>query len=80
MGDFDGLDPGRIDAFISGGFALVEQFFYDHEEPFTHEAWHGRMRTCNGVGSGGMTDDQVKIFDCEVADLLLRKRFPVNRC
>lgn len=70
MGDFDGLYPWRIDALIKGGFDFVEQFCFDYDQPFTHETWRGRIRTCNGVGSGGMTHQQVNIFDNELAQML----------
>ena len=33
------------------------------------------MRTCNGVGSGVMTDEQVAAFDAALAQLL-RREFP----
>lgn len=75
MADFDGLYPWRVDALISGGFQFVEQFCYDHHQPFTHEAWRGRIRTCNGVGSGGMSESQVQKFDTALADLL-HSEFP----
>jgi SAM-dependent methyltransferase len=70
MADFDGLYPQRIDALIGGGFQFVEQFCYDHYQPFTHEAWRGRIRTCNGVGSGSMKESQVQQFDAALAELL----------
>ena len=75
MADFDGLYPWRIDALIAGGFQLVEQFCYDHHQPFTHESWRGRIRTCNGVGSGGMNESQVQDFDNALAELL-HSEFP----
>ena len=70
MADFDGLYPQRIDALIGGGFQFVEQFCYDHDQPFTHEAWRGRIRTCNGVGSGSMSESDVQQFDAALAELL----------
>ncbi|MHC4948374.1 MAG: class I SAM-dependent methyltransferase [Planctomycetota bacterium] len=71
----DGLYPGQVRDLETNGFTLVEQFCYDHAQPFTHEGWRGRMRTCNGVGSGGLTDEAVERFDADLADLL-RRRFP----
>jgi SAM-dependent methyltransferase len=65
-----GIYPEQIDALINGGFTLVEQFCYEHEQPFTHRGWRGRVRTCNGVGSGPLTPDQVRAFDEELAALL----------
>ncbi len=75
MADFDGLYPQRIDALIRGGFQFVEQCCYDNHQPFTHEAWRGRIRTCNGVGSGSMSESQVEQFDAALAELL-RNEFP----
>ena len=75
MADFDGLYPHRIDALIRGGFQFVEQCCFDHHQPFTHEAWRGRIRTCNGVGSGSMSESQVQQFDTALAELL-RNEFP----
>ena len=70
-----GLYPERIDQLIGGGFEFVEQVCYDHLQDFTHESWRGRIRTCNGVGSGGMTAEQVEEFDAALADLL-RTEYP----
>jgi SAM-dependent methyltransferase len=75
MAGWDGIYAGQIEGLQQEGFGLVEQFCYDHLQPFTHEAWRGRIRTCNGVGSGVMTDEQVAAFDAELADLLQRE-FP----
>lgn len=73
MSGFDGLYPWRVDAIIGGGFEFIEQFCYDHMHPFTHEMWRGRMRTCNGVGSGGMSADDVDRFDADLATLLAER-------
>jgi len=44
----------------------------NHNQPFTHAGWRGRIRTCNGVGSGHFTDDQVAAFDRKLAAILAR--------
>jgi SAM-dependent methyltransferase len=75
MAGWDGVYPKHIDGLQQQGLRLVEQFCYDHLQPFTHEAWRGRMRTCNGVGSGVMTDEQVTVFDAALAEML-RREFP----
>ncbi len=75
MADSSGLCPGHIDELVFGGFELVEQFCYDHDRVFTHAGWRGRMRTCNGVGSGSLSDDEVEAFARALAELL-RQRFP----
>ncbi len=71
----NGLYPEQIEQATAAGYALIEQTCFDHDQPFTHEAWRGRMRTCNGVGSGGMTDDVVRVFDREL-EIMLRTNFP----
>lgn len=75
--DFDGLYPQRIDALAVGGLEFVEQFCYDYDQVMTHDEWRGRIRTCNGVGSGRMTDAEVDAFDRGLADLLARE-FPAE--
>ena len=56
------------------GFVDVEQFSYEHVQAFTHEAWRGRMRTCNGVGAS-LAADKVAAFDVDLAEMLARE-FP----
>lgn len=73
MAGWPGVFPEQIDEVIHGGFELVEQFCYDHPEEFSHERWRGRMRTCNGVGSGGLEPHEVERFDDALARLLDRK-------
>jgi SAM-dependent methyltransferase len=73
MGGSTGMYPGRVDELIRGGFSLVEQFCYDHDEEFSHERWRGRMRTCNGVGSGGLPPHEVERFDEALRELLSSK-------
>ena len=75
MAGWWGLYPKQIDALQEGGLELIEQFCFDYDQQFTHPSWRGRVRTCNGVGSGVMTEQQVAVFDAELADLL-RRRFP----
>ena len=70
MAGWDGIYPRHIETMPRHGLELVEQFCYDHDQLFTHESWRGRMRTCNGVGSGGMTDEQVAAFDRALAGIL----------
>jgi ubiquinone/menaquinone biosynthesis C-methylase UbiE len=75
MAGWDGLYSKHVDGLQQQGLRLVEQFCYDHDQPFTHESWRGRMRTCNGVGSGTMSDEQVNAFDAALGELL-RREFP----
>jgi SAM-dependent methyltransferase len=73
MAGWTGLFPERIEEVIRGGFRLVEQFCYHHDEEFSHARWRGRMRTCNGVGSGGLPPSEVQRFDEALARLLNEK-------
>jgi SAM-dependent methyltransferase len=73
MAGSTGMFPERIDELIHGGFKLVEQFCYHHDEEFSHARWRGRMRTCNGVGSGSLSRSDVLRFDDALGRLLNRK-------
>ena len=74
MAGHTGVRGHHIDLFgLAPGFSFTEQFCYDHDEPFTYEGWLGRMRTCNGVGSGILNDRQVAEFNAQLAALLKRK-------
>lgn len=75
MAGSTGMFPEHIDEVIRGGFGLVEAFCYDHDEPFSHARWRGRMRTCNGVGSGGLSPARVEHFD-DALGRLLSERYP----
>lgn len=69
-----GVHPEQVRALDEGGFAQVESFSYTVDVPFSHEAWRGRVRTCNGVGSA-LSPEQVERFDAELG-ALLAEAFP----
>ncbi len=76
LAGFNGLYPWLIDLVSANpAIRLREQFCFDHAQAMTHAGWRGRLRTCNGVGSGGMDDATVEKFDAEVA-ALLGQRYP----
>jgi SAM-dependent methyltransferase len=75
MAGWTGIFSERIDELIRGGFRLVEQFCYHHDEEFSHARWRGRMRTCSGVGSGNLSPSEVLRFDETLSDLL-RSKYP----
>ncbi len=56
------------------GFIGMETFSFDVAIPYSHEAWRGRMRSCNGVGAS-LPEPVVADFDAALARLLAR-RFP----
>jgi SAM-dependent methyltransferase len=66
-----GIHPEHVRALDHGGFTDVESFSYMVDVPFSHEAWRGRIRTCNGVGSA-LTAQQVEQFDADLAEMLSR--------
>jgi len=75
MARWTGVFPDLAAKVGRGGFRVVDEFCYEHPEPFTHERWRGRIRTCNGVGSGGLTPDDVLRFDEEL-QRLMSERYP----
>jgi SAM-dependent methyltransferase len=76
LAGFNGMFPWLVDTVSANPtIRLREQFCYDHEREMTHAGWRARMRTCNGVGSGGMDAATVERFDTELA-ALLAERYP----
>jgi SAM-dependent methyltransferase len=75
MAGWSGLFPRWIEDVIEGGLTFVEQFCRDYDAVYTHEDWRGRIRTCNGVGSGGLSPEGVAAFD-EAHARMLRERYP----
>jgi SAM-dependent methyltransferase len=74
MGGGNGFHDGWARDATRAGFRHVETFSYDHDQPYTHEAWRGRIRASAGVG-GTLSPAGVAKFDTDLADLL-RTRFP----
>jgi SAM-dependent methyltransferase len=64
-----GVHPEQMQALDAAGFADVVSFSYTVDVLFTPDAWRGRIRTCNGVGSV-LTTDQVERFDADLAGML----------
>jgi len=73
MAGWTGLFPEWIDEAVRTGLELVEQFCWDYDEPYSQADWRGRVRTCNGVGSGGLPPERVPEFDEALSALLARK-------
>ena len=69
-----GVHPEQVEALDQGGFREVESFSFTVDISFTHTAWRGRMRTCNGVGSA-LDSEQLQAFDSDLATLLTEE-FP----
>ena len=69
-----GFFPSQVSALDRSRLDQVESFSYVEDIPFTHEAWRGRIRTCNGVGAA-LPPSAVERFDHELASLL-ESEFP----
>jgi SAM-dependent methyltransferase len=69
-----GVHPEQVQALDEAGFDDVVSFSYTVDVLFTHEAWRGRIRTCNGVGST-LDADEVEQFDTALAEMLANE-FP----
>lgn len=64
-----GLHYEQVQALDRAGIFRVESLSYVERVPFSHEAWRGRIRTCNGVGAA-LPPDRVAAFDRELAAML----------
>jgi SAM-dependent methyltransferase len=71
FGGLDGMTPVAVRDLRAAGFRSIESFSVDFEIPYSHEGWRGRMRASAGV-SGSLAPEQVKAFDEELADMLVR--------
>lgn len=61
--------PIRIPDIAYEYFELEDHEEYDLMVPFTKEAWHGRMRTCRGVGAS-LSEEELARWDKEHRQLL----------
>jgi len=71
-----GMYPAWLADVSRAGFAGIETFTFDLCVYYSHEAWRGRIRACNGVGAS-LSPDQVRRFDAELK-ALLEERFPAD--
>jgi SAM-dependent methyltransferase len=58
------------------GFTGLETFSFDVDIPYSHEAWRGRMRSCNAIGAS-LPEPAVGDFDVALARLLAES-FPTE--
>lgn len=65
----NGFHPEFVDDLDRGGVFRTETFSYVVPVPFSHEAWRGRARACNGVGAS-LQADQVDAFDRDLKAML----------
>jgi SAM-dependent methyltransferase len=76
MAGSTGIYPAWTQDAGRAGFVRLETFSFDHTIGFTHEAWRGRMRTCNAIGPS-LQPQQIADFDQALAQLLC-ERFPAE--
>ncbi|MDP6953200.1 MAG: class I SAM-dependent methyltransferase [Alphaproteobacteria bacterium] len=70
----DGFYPRWLRGLARGGYTGLETFSDDVDQPYSHEAWRGRVRASAGIGAS-LSLEQVARFDAEHA-AMLRQRFP----
>ena len=63
------VHPIRIPAVYNEQFTLVHHEEYLLNVPFTRETWHGRMRTCRGIGAS-LTKEEIARWEAEHRKLL----------
>lgn len=76
MAGSTGIYPAWTADAAKAGLEAIETFSFDLAVPFSHEAWRGRMRSCNGVGAS-LGPELVAEFDRRLARLLA-ERFPAD--
>lgn len=69
-----GFHSGRATGAAIAGYRDLESFTYDLPQPYTHQAWRGRIRASAGVG-GSLPEERVQAFDTALA-AELSSRFP----
>lgn len=69
MAGISGIFESHVRDLDRAGFDSVESVSWDEPVSFSHEAWRGRIRACNGVGAV-LDKPAVERFDSELAQLL----------
>lgn len=69
-----GVHPQWLADLRGSGFRDIETFSFDVEQPYSHEAWRGRIRASAGV-KASLSEEKVRAFDAELA-ACLKSRFP----
>ena len=74
MGGGTGIYPEWLTDLATANFANLETFSFDVCQPYSPEAWRGRIRASAGV-KASLEDAAITRFDAELAELL-RTSFP----
>jgi len=54
----------------NGLFELENSFLYDIPATFTRESWHGRMKTCRGIGASSLSSEEIAQWEKEHTEYL----------
>ncbi len=76
MGGGTGLYPQWLLDLAAGGFGGLETFSFDVAQPYTPEAWRGRIRASAGV-QASLDEAAIEQFDRALVEILAT-RFPDN--
>ena len=68
--------PITIPEVVYDHFEMEDHEEYDLKVPFTRETWHGRMKTCRGVGAS-LTGEELSRWDAEHRAMLGRLAPPL---
>jgi len=71
LGGGDGLHPQAAQDLAAAGFQMVDHLVEEVPQPFTPEAWRGRIRASVGIAAS-LDEAGVHAFDGELASLLAR--------
>ncbi len=63
------IKPISIPESYNKYFDVVYHEEYKLDIPFTRETWHGRMKSCRGIGAS-LTDDEIAVWEKEHIELL----------
>ncbi len=74
LGRGTGLYPQWLADLSGAGFTGIETASFDHDQPYTHEGWRGRIRASAPV-KASLDEAGVARFDADLA-ALLAARFP----
>jgi SAM-dependent methyltransferase len=69
-----GIHPAYARDAAAAGFCDIECFSFDVFQPYSHQAWRGRIRASAGIAAS-LGPEQVARFDEELREMLAR-RFP----
>ncbi len=69
-----GIYPQWLEDLAKAGFTAIETASFDVSQPYTHEAWRGRIRASAGIAAS-LSPELVAEFDAEL-EALLQNYFP----